>query len=176
MQTSEPHCMHGATLQRACWAQRSVGFCAGTTWRFLTLSETFSWDMLRSTPSSSGGSSGIKMLSWERARDPMGFKSLQRIESVLRGAPQLVLTLQLFTLRQFHHFTLPFTVQSLTLNFTFKWDSCLQRWHSNLNRDYDLLNHFLVINLSMHLPQIFTGLLIVGHSSTAHFTGWKTCF
>lgn len=47
------------------------------TCRFLTLSETFSWDMLRSALGSVAGSSGIKMLSCERARDPMGFSSLR---------------------------------------------------------------------------------------------------
>lgn len=60
-----------------------------TTWltcRFLTLSETFSWDMLWSRQGSVTGSSGIKMLSCERARDPMGFNPLWKNESIFSVA------------------------------------------------------------------------------------------
>lgn len=51
---------------------------ATLTCRFRTLSETFSWDMLRSRCRSFANSSGIKTLSCERARDPMGFNCLQK--------------------------------------------------------------------------------------------------
>lgn len=64
----------------------------GLTCRFLTLSD-FSWDMSWSRPGSVTGSSGIKMLSCERARDPMGFNSLQEKKESLalqRGITQSV--------------------------------------------------------------------------------------
>lgn len=64
------------------WSTTERTIATRPTCRFLTLSETFSWDMLWSRPGSAAGSSGMKMLSCERARDPMGFNSLQTNESV----------------------------------------------------------------------------------------------
>lgn len=63
-----------------------VHFATSPTCRFRTLSETFSCDMLWSRSGSVPGSSGMKMLSCERARDPMGFNSLQKNESAFSVA------------------------------------------------------------------------------------------
>lgn len=65
-------------------ASQPVSTDTRLTCRFLTLSETFSCDMLRSRQRSV--SSGMKMLSCERARDPTGFNSLQRGKSELNVA------------------------------------------------------------------------------------------
>lgn len=54
---------------------------ASLTCRLRTLSETFSWDMLWSRCCSFAESSGIKTLSCERARDPMGFNCLRKKSS-----------------------------------------------------------------------------------------------